>query len=78
MTGGAGGNKHVACRQSFRRRVEIEQPLLRLEHDPVLGFVVNLDLRMVWAHVALGASARQAGDADRSRCAGCGKRCRFR
>src|SRR5215472_5480100 len=43
--------------------------LLRLEHDAVLRFFVNFDLRMVGTHVALRASGGQARDAHGSRVA---------
>src|SRR5664279_1946242 len=39
--------------------------LLRCEHYAVLGFIVDLDLGVVWSHVALGAGAGQAGERDR-------------
>ena len=52
------------------RRVEIQQSLLRLEHHAVLGLFVDFDLRMVRAHVALGAGAGQARDAHRAGVAG--------
>jgi hypothetical protein len=49
------------------RGVQIQQAFLSLEHYAVLGFLVNFDLRMVGAHVALAASGWQARDPDRSR-----------
>src|ERR1051326_6711723 len=39
---------------------------LRLEDDAVLGFFINFDLRMIGAHVALGAGAGKAGDPNRT------------
>src|SRR5262249_10331112 len=42
---------------------------LGCEHDPMLGFVVNLELRVIGAHVALPACRRQASDLDGRRVA---------
>ena len=44
--------------------VQLEVALLGREHDAVLRFVVDLELRVVGAHVALAAGRRQAGDLD--------------
>src|SRR5215469_6858886 len=66
MAGSASWNKHVAGGQRLGRRVQIQQVLLRLEHYSMLGFFIDLNLRMVRSHVALCASAWQAGDSSRS------------
>ena len=47
------------------RRVEVQQIFLRCEHDAVLRFLVDFDLRMVGPHVALAAGGGQPGDARR-------------
>ena len=57
---------------------EVEQALLGGEHDAVLRLVVDLELRMVRAHVALAAGASAGGRARPTTCAGCGRRCRCR
>src|SRR5579859_1591452 len=64
VAGGAGGHEHVAGGQSFGWGIEIQQIFLGLEDNTVLGLFIDLDLRVVGPHVALGASAGQAGDAD--------------
>jgi hypothetical protein len=62
-----GWNEHVARGQTLRRRIEIQQSLLRLEHHAVFRFFINLDLRVVRAHVALCACAGQARNPHRTR-----------
>jgi hypothetical protein len=44
VAGRAGRHEHVARRQRLGRRVQLEQLLLRMEHDAVLRFLVNLEL----------------------------------
>ena len=66
VTGGTGRDEHVSGGEGFWWGVQIQQALLCLKHHAVLGFVVNLDLRMVRAHMTLRTSAGQAGDSDRT------------
>ena len=63
VAGGAGGDEHVARGEGVGRRVKIQQAFLGLEHDAVLGLLIDFDLRVVGTHVALGAGARQPSDA---------------
>ena len=65
MAGGAGGDEHVLRGQTVRGRFQVQQILLRGEHDAVLRFGVDLDLRMVGTEVTLAAGAGQSGDFDR-------------
>ena len=67
VAGRAGRHEHVARRQRFRRRVEIQQALLRVEHHAVLRLLVDLELRVIGPHVALPAGRRQPRDRDRAR-----------
>ena len=67
VTGGAGRHEHIARGEGLGGSVEVQQIFLRLEHDAVLGLLINLDLRVVWAHVALAAGAGQSRQAHRSR-----------
>src|SRR5262249_23472834 len=64
VTGGAGGNKHFARRELLRGDAKFELPSLGREHDAVLRFVVDFELRVVGAHVTLATRGRQAGDLD--------------
>ena len=65
VTGGAGGDEHVARREFLRRDVQFELASLGREHDAVLRFAIDFELRMVGAHVALAAGRRQAGHLHR-------------
>ena len=56
---GASGHKHVASRKCARIGVQFQQIALGGEHNPVLRFVVNLDLRVIGTHVALPTRAWQ-------------------
>ena len=66
MAGGAGGHKHIARRECARIGIELEQVALGGEHHAVLGLVVDLHLRVVWAHVALAAGSGQSRKSDRT------------
>ena len=44
MTSGAGGDEHIAGRQTLGRSIEIQQVLLGLEHDSVFGFFIDFNL----------------------------------
>jgi hypothetical protein len=70
VSGGAGGNEHVACVRFFGWGVEVQQVLLRLKEHTVPGLLIDLDLRMIWSHVALCASAGQPGDPNGTDVAG--------
>ena len=61
VAGSAGGNKHVARGKRAGIGIQMQKIALRREHDAMLGFVVDLDLRMVWPHVALPTSGWQPG-----------------
>ena len=67
MAGGAGRHEHLPRGQLAGADGQVELPLLGLEQDAVLGFLVNLDLRVVGPHVTLAAGPRQAGDLDGGR-----------
>lgn len=67
VASGTSGDEHITGSQSFRRGIQVEQPLLCLEHDPVLGLFVDFDLRVIRSHVALGTGAGQARNSDRTR-----------
>ena len=70
VTGGAGGHEHIAGTEGLGIGIELEQALLRGEHNAVLGFVVDLDLRVVGAHVALSAGGGETGESDGTGVAG--------
>src|ERR1051326_4528451 len=67
MTSGTGGNEHIARRQRLRWSIKIKQMLLSLEHDTVLRFLVDFDLRVIGTHMTLCARGRQTGDVNRTR-----------
>src|SRR6185437_1613393 len=67
MACGARWHKHVASGEGFRRRIQVQQTLLRLEHDPVLRLLIDLYLRVIRPHVALRTGARKPGNAHGSR-----------
>src|SRR3954454_17889184 len=72
MASGARGNKHVTCCQLLRFNFQGQHMLLCLEHNAVLGFLIDFDLRMVGAHVTLSTSARTACNRDGTGVAGVG------
>ncbi len=72
----AGGHEHVARCKRARIGVELQQISLRREHDPVLRLVVDLDLRVIGAHVALAACAWQARELNGTRVPGVALRTR--
>src|SRR5262249_44405365 len=65
VAGGAGRDGHLPGGQLAGGGVEVQEVLLGGEHDAVLGLVVDLQLRVVGAHVALPARRRQPGDGHR-------------
>ena len=65
VAGRARRHEHVARRQRLRRRVELQQLLLRVKHDAVLRLFVDLELRVIRPDVALAARRRQPRDRDR-------------
>src|SRR5262245_41680814 len=67
VAGGAGGDEHVPRGELLRVGAEFQVAPLRREHDAVFRLVVDFELRVVGAHVALAARRRQAGDLDRRR-----------
>jgi len=74
VTGRAGRHKHIPGGKGVGGGIQVQEVLLRLKHDPVLGFFIDFDLRMIGTHVALSASTRQARDSHRTgvACMACG------
>ena len=56
----AGGHEHIPCRKRAWVGIKLQQVALSREHDTVLRFVVNLNLGVVWPHVALTARTGQS------------------
>src|SRR5262249_60285742 len=55
---------HFALSELLRGDAKFDLPSLGREHDAVLRFVVDFELRVVGAHVTLATRGRQAGDLD--------------
>ena len=70
MACGACWHKHVPRCERTRIRLEIKEITLCCEHHAVLGFVIDLYLRMVGAHVALTARRGQSCQLNRTGVAG--------
>ena len=74
VAGRTGGNEHVFGGQAVGGRFQVQQILLRGEHDAVLGLRINFDLRMIGAEMALAAGAGQPGDFHGGRVPGMAER----
>jgi len=66
VTGGAGWHEHIASRQCAGIGVQAQKVPLGGKHDAVLRLVVDLQLRVVGAHMALAACGGQSGKGDRT------------